>query len=211
MKQSCRRWCQPAAATMRLPRLQRRRCNLALSHKCWLLPCCAANRQSMLPRLVPILLCSCSVCFTPLLIRANKTAFVAGQAGSLRSLGKPAVFTCRCSKQTKFKSSCGAQMSVRGMHCSACSSAVESALAALPGVSSASVALLAQSAEVRLCRQCRPLHGSASLCLAVVGLCFCLKSSPVRRKAAPIKQTTWYAWSRPLWCCRLSTTPVRSR
>ena len=34
------------------------------------------------------------------------------------------------------------------MHCSACSSAVEAALAALPGVSSASVALLAQSAEV---------------------------------------------------------------
>ncbi|KAK9840963.1 hypothetical protein WJX81_002856 [Elliptochloris bilobata] len=41
-----------------------------------------------------------------------------------------------------------ATVSVKGMHCSACSSAVESTLAALPGVQSASVALLAQSAEV---------------------------------------------------------------
>jgi len=37
------------------------------------------------------------------------------------------------------------QISVKGMHCSACSSAVESALAALPGVQHASVALLTHS------------------------------------------------------------------
>ena len=46
------------------------------------------------------------------------------------------------------------QISVKGMHCSACSSAVESALAALPGVQHASVALLTNSAEVRAALLC---------------------------------------------------------
>lgn len=44
----------------------------------------------------------------------------------------------------------GAQLSVQGMHCSACSTAVEAALRALPGVLSADVALLSASADVRL-------------------------------------------------------------
>jgi cation transport ATPase len=46
------------------------------------------------------------------------------------------------------------QISVKGMHCSACSSAVESALAALPGVQHASVALLTNSAEVCAALSC---------------------------------------------------------
>ncbi|KAL4539494.1 hypothetical protein Ndes2437B_g02135 [Nannochloris sp. 'desiccata'] len=39
-------------------------------------------------------------------------------------------------------------LSVKGMHCSSCSSAIENALKALPGVLSASVALLSESAKV---------------------------------------------------------------
>ncbi|GAB4815110.1 hypothetical protein N2152v2_002156 [Parachlorella kessleri] len=39
-------------------------------------------------------------------------------------------------------------VSIQGMHCSSCSTAVESALRAVPGVISASVALLSESAEV---------------------------------------------------------------
>ena len=57
-------------------------------------------------------------------------------------------FLARLPGTLSLNSCCGAQIAVKGMHCSACSSAVQSALAALPGVSSASVALLAQSAEV---------------------------------------------------------------
>jgi Cu+-exporting ATPase len=41
------------------------------------------------------------------------------------------------------------QLSVQGMHCSACSTAVEAALRALPGVHNADVALLSNSATVR--------------------------------------------------------------
>ena len=40
------------------------------------------------------------------------------------------------------------QVSVRGMHCSSCSSAVERALKAQPGVQTATVALLKETAEV---------------------------------------------------------------
>lgn len=40
------------------------------------------------------------------------------------------------------------QVSVKGMHCSSCSSAVERVLKAQPGVFSASVALLSETAEV---------------------------------------------------------------
>ncbi|RMZ53445.1 hypothetical protein APUTEX25_004933 [Auxenochlorella protothecoides] len=42
----------------------------------------------------------------------------------------------------------GAGVSIQGMHCSSCSSAVEKALSALPGVASASVALLSERGEV---------------------------------------------------------------
>lgn len=42
------------------------------------------------------------------------------------------------------------QLSVQGMHCSSCSTAVERALSTLPGVLSADVALLAESADIRL-------------------------------------------------------------
>lgn len=41
------------------------------------------------------------------------------------------------------------KLSVQGMHCSACSSAVEAALAAVPGVQAAAVSLTVQQAEVR--------------------------------------------------------------
>ena len=40
------------------------------------------------------------------------------------------------------------QISVKGMTCSSCSSAVEKSLKALPGVNAVSVSLLAESAEV---------------------------------------------------------------
>ncbi|KAL4423767.1 hypothetical protein ABPG75_001068 [Micractinium tetrahymenae] len=44
---------------------------------------------------------------------------------------------------------CTVKLDVRGMHCSACSSAVEAALQAVPGVQSAAVSLAVQQAEVR--------------------------------------------------------------
>jgi copper chaperone CopZ len=46
-----------------------------------------------------------------------------------------------------------AQVSIKGMHCSSCSSAVEHALSSQPGVLSASVALLKETAEVRYSRR----------------------------------------------------------
>ena len=42
------------------------------------------------------------------------------------------------------------QVSVKGMHCSSCSSAVERVLSSQPGVTSANVALLNETAEVSL-------------------------------------------------------------
>lgn len=66
-----------------------------------------------------------------------------------------------CGFNARVVSSCGkapgsgsggfqtAKLAVQGMHCSACSSAVEAALAAVPGVKSAAVSLATQQAEVR--------------------------------------------------------------
>lgn len=56
--------------------------------------------------------------------------------------------TCVTSKSEQDKCTC-LQVSVKGMHCSSCSSAVERALNAQPGVQTANVALLKEQAEVR--------------------------------------------------------------
>ena len=55
---------------------------------------------------------------------------------------------CVTSKFEQDKCTC-LQVSVKGMHCSSCSSAVERALNAQPGVQTANVALLKEQAEVR--------------------------------------------------------------
>ena len=60
------------------------------------------------------------------------------------------------------------RLEVLGMHCSACSSAVEAALQALPGVHTASVSLAVHQAEVR----CGPGVDPADLVAAVVACGF---------------------------------------
>ena len=59
------------------------------------------------------------------------------------------------------------------MHCSSCSSAVERALVALPGVRQASVALLAESAEVCLRSFGNPLVTGTTLCRYGAISCTC--------------------------------------
>lgn len=62
---------------------------------------------------------------------------------------------------------CLTQVAVKGMHCSSCSSAVENALKAHPGVQSASVALLKETAEVRSTLY----HSYTSFCVLPSLLC----------------------------------------